>query len=397
MAEIISRQQFYDMFITELQSVQATLTDTSEGSVIDIMAGVTAQLLSTVSLLAADEFSKTFFDSAHGPEVTGGADDLQTLAVDHFGDAFARPAASKSGGTVTFSRAAATAGLCTIAAGTVVETAANASGVKTRFVTLADVELDIGILTINATVAAETAGAAGNVLAAKIVTIGTTLTDSSVVVTNAAAMSGGEDAELDATYRGTIRSLLQSLKGATLSALQAKALTVPGVTTATAIENQIVAIEYDIGTSLPVVGADYFRIPYAKIYIADVNGAASSTLVDDTQDAIDLVRAAGVLVEVLAAIAQEVDWTAAITLNPAGPNFAALSANPAPIESTMSDYIQDLGIGTDFVRSTAAAAILAVWGPAGTNDITTFTHATPVGDVDAAANEKLIPGTVEIV
>lgn len=394
MAEILNRQQFYDMFITELQSVQSTITDTEAGSVVDIMAGVTAQVLATIALLAADEFGKTFFDSAHGPEVTGGADDLQALAVDHFGDSFARPEATKAGGTVTFSRANDDAGDCTIPAGTVVETAANSSGVKTRFVTTSEVTMTA--LSISATVEAETAGAAGNVLSGKIVSIGSTLTDSSITVTNAAAMSGGEDEEDDASYRDTIRSLLQSLKGATLAALEAKAKTVAGVYTATAIEEQIAAIEYNIGTGLPEVGATYFRMPYAKIYIADVNGSASSTLVDDCQEAIDSVRAAGVKVEVLGAAAKEVDWTAAITLNPSGPNFATLQSDTSAITDAMAEYIRQIAIGEDFERTAAGNAIMALFGPAGTDDITSFTTSVPTGDVDAAANEKLVPGTVEI-
>jgi hypothetical protein len=63
----------------------------------------------------------------------------------------------------------------------------------------------------------------------------------------------------------------------------------------------------------------------------------------------------------------------------------------------MIDYLNNLAIGADFIRATADAYILAIWGPAGTDDLTAFATSTPIGDVVAAADEKIVPGTVEIV
>jgi hypothetical protein len=398
MAAILTRQEFYDRYITELQSQAAALginiSDTSEGSIVDLLAGVTAMMLSEMSELTVTEFAKTFFDSADGPEVTGGDDDLQTLAVDHFGEDFERPEASKAVGTVTFSRASSGAGDCTIPAGTVVQTAANSNGVKTRFVTQSDVTMTG--LSISASIEAETAGTGGNVLSGTINSVASTLTDPTIGVTNADATSGGEDEEDDATYRQTIRNKIKQLKGATLAAIEAAALDVPGVVTATAIEKLLTVIEFNVATGLPKVGATYFGLPYAYLYVADANGTANSALVALVQTAIDKVRAAGVQVRTFGATAVSLNWTASVTLNVSGPNFAELSSDKSKIEATMTQYLAGLAIGTGFDRATAEVAILAVWGPSGTNDLTAFTTTTPSGNVAVGATYKVIPGTVTV-
>jgi len=385
-------EELRELFIEELQSRRPDLTDTNEGSLIDVMAGVCAAVTGEVCALVVSEFGKTFFDTANGPEVTGGPDDLERLAVDHFGDEFARPAASKATGTVTFSRATDDAGDVEIAAGTVVKTKANAAGSSQRFVTLSDVTLTG--LSINASVEAVEAGVAGNVLAAKIEEIETSLTDSSVVVTNTGACSGGSDQMGDSAYREHIRNLIESLKGSSLPAIEAKARTVSGVAMATAIEKTIPVIEYDIATGDSI--GSYFRVPRAIVYVADVNGTASASMVDAVKDAIDEIRSAGVKIDVEGASALSLNWTAEIALNPSGPNYAELAADPTKLLESMAAYVNNLAIGTDFDKSTADAAMLAIWGPSGTDDLTTFSTTIPSGDVSVAENEKLVAGTMAV-
>lgn len=397
MTQVLTRQELFDMFITELQNQSSKLTDTSDGSIVDLLAGVTAQVLSEVNQLTVDEFKKTFFETANGPAVTGGADNLETLAVDHFGDSFARPAASKATGTVTFSRPNDDEGEVTIPAGTVVETEADANGEKQQFETDTEAKLGATDLSVDADVTAQEAGTDGNVAASKITGIESTLTDSSITVTNSAAMSGGADEESDAEYRETIRDKLQSLKGATLSALESKAKSVSGVSTATAIEKYLPVIEYDIGGASIAAGAEFFRLPYGKIYIADTNGNASDSLVSSVQDEIDDFRAAGVKVEVIGASAVSINWEAEYTLDPGGPNYTELSSDATKIVDSMKQYLADLAIGTDFVRDDADAAILAIWGSGGTGDLTAFSTKSPVGDVTIQENEKAVSGTVKVI
>lgn len=389
---IRSQQEFYDAFITELQSQKPTLTDTEIGSIIDVLAGVMSTAVAEVGQIVTDEFLKTFFDTANGPEVTGGADDLQTLAVDHFGSAFARPAAVKATGTVQFTRPNTGAGNVTIPVGTIVKTPANAQGTSERFEV--DAEVIMTGLSINASVRAVLAGPSGNVQANKVTQVESTLTDSSVVVNNSAVFAGGKNTETDAEYRETIRLLLETLKGGTLAAIEAKALTVGGVEIAKAIEILQYVKEWDVGGSVAV--GDYFGIPRAKVYIADTNGTASQALIDDVQDAVNLVRAAGVRVEVVGATAITQNWTASIVLNPSGPNYETLQSDTSLIKDEMRLYLQDLTIGQSFSRSAANLYIMNIFGPSGTNDLTAFNTIVPSGDVNVLAGQKLIAGTMVI-
>lgn len=394
--ELKSQSEYLDLFIDAVQDEAPDLTDTNEGSKLDTLAGVISFAATEINRITVDKFNKTFIETAHGPEVTGDADDLQTLVVDHFGDSFARPEATYATDTVTFSRPTAVAGICTIAAGSVVKTQQNAQGVAQRFATESEVTLGIGVLTIDATVTALVAGVAGNVEAEEINEIETALTDPTVVVINDDAATGGEEEQDDATYRETIRNLINAAKGATLDAIEAAALNVAGIETATAIESEKVVIEFDIATNLPVVDADYFRIPEVILYVADINGVASGALLTAVEVAIAAVRAAGVRIDVGAATALSLNWTASITLNPGGPNYAELSSDPQEIIETMEQYIRDSEIGEDFVKVDADAAMLAIWGPSGTNDLVTFSTSIPSGNVAVSVTQKLIPGTVVV-
>jgi hypothetical protein len=385
-----SFDELYDLFIDEFQSQAPEVTDTEEGSILDVISGVTALAVDEVQTLVSSEFAKTFFDTANGPEVTGGPDDLEKLAVDHFGSAFARPAATLATGTVTFSRPTSGAGNITIPAGTIVKTAPNANGDAQRFETVAAVT--ITGLTINASVRALVAGTDGNVQSGTVIFVETTLLDSTIIVTNAASFTGGEEEQSDSEYRETIRLLIQSLAGATKGAIEAKALTVAGVEKATAVEFLQYVIEWDIANSVTI--GDYFGIPRARVYIADANGVASGALILDVEAAIEFVRACGVRVDVLAAVAVSLNWVASLSLNPSGPNFATLQTDTTMIVDDMIGYIQDLAIGDDFDRGLARLYIMNRWGPSGTNDLTDFVTSTPTGNVTYAANEKAIPGTV---
>lgn len=391
--EVPSQQELYDLFKDEVQARTPQLTDFEEGSKLDSLGGGFSTAAQEVTKLVIDQFAKTFFDTAHGPEVTGGADDLEYLATDHFGASFARPAASPATGVVTFSRPTSGAGNVTIAAGTIVKTNKNANGVEQRF----SVETTVVMtgLTINASVNAVEAGTDGNVLANTVVVIETALTDPTVVVTNAAAFTGGEEEATDAEYREFIRNKIETLRGATKAAVEAAALNVPGVETATALEQLIAVKEWDIGGGVTV--GDYFRIPRVKLYVADANGTASQALIDNVEDAIFPVRACGVYIEILGASAVLLTWEASITLNISGPNFAEFSSNPQRIIDSMEQYLRELPIGTGFDKTLAKNAIMDLWGPSGTNDLTNFTTVTPVGNVSAGATDKIVPGTVDII
>lgn len=390
--EVPSFSDLYDLFETEVQNVASDLTDFEEGAINDVLGGAFSVGAEELSRLIIEKFNKTFFSTAHGPEVTGGPDDLEFLATDHFGDSFARPEAQAAIGTVTFSRPTTDAGNVTIPAGSIVKTNANSQGVEQRFST--DSEVILTGLSIDASVTAVEPGTSGNVLSGTVINIESTLTDDTVVVTNDDPMSGGVETQTDAEYREFIRNKIEIIRGATKAAVEAAALNVPGIVVATAVENLQSVIEWDIGSSSTV--GDFFFIPRVKLYVADINGTASAALIEAVEDAIFDVRACGVFIEVIAATPLSMDWDASVSLNPSGPNFALFSSDPTLIEQTMAEYIRDLAIGEDFNRNLARAAILAIWGPSGTDDLTDFVTNEPLGTIDISAPTKLIPGTVSI-
>lgn len=392
---IKSQAELYQLFINALATGAAQLTDFNEGSINDSLGGATSLTATEMQKLILDQFAKAFFNSANGPEVTGGPDDLQTLAVDHFGQAFARPLATAAIGTVTFSRPTAAAGNVLIPAGTIVKTTPDASGNTQRFATQADVTI-IG-LTINASITAIVAGSAGSAGAGAVSVVESSLLDQTITVSNAVALTPGTDTMNDSDYREFIRNKIESLRNGTLSAIEGAAKTVPGVVTATAIEAIQTVIPFNIATGLPVPGAAWFNVVQATLYVADVNGNASTALIAAVIAAITPIRAGGVNVAVKGASALAVNWTATYVLNPLGPNYAALSQSNQLIVQAMSAYIQSLAVGTAFIRATGNAAILAQFGPAGTNDLTSFTTSLPVADVQPTATQKLIPGVMATV
>lgn len=387
---IPSQQDLYNLFKNEVQSRAPQLTDFADGSNLDAIAGGLSVGGEELAKIIIEKFNKTFFETSHGPEITEGADDLQILAKDHFGESFARPAAEKATTTVDFSRPTSGAGNVTIPAGTIVKSVKDSNGNEQRFATLSEVTMVT--LIISASVEAIEAGTDGNVSSATLTVIEDSLTDNTVVVTNPLAAVGGEAADTDAEYREFIRNLIEVIRGATKAAIEAAAVNVAGVDIATAIEDLQTVIEWDIGTSMTV--GDFFTIPRVRLFIADVNGTASQALIDAVEAAIFLVRACGVKIIVVGAVPLSVDWTATLTLNPSGPNFAEFTSDTTRIVEQMEQHIRDLPIGTGFNRAIGRAAILALFGSAGTDDLSDFSTSVPAGDIAAAATEKLIPGTV---
>jgi hypothetical protein len=380
-----SFQELYDIYKNRVQALDPELTDFSDGSINDILAGSTSTLVQELTRLLLDRFKLTYLASSTGQ-------DLEFLATDHFGDKFARPDATKAVGIVTFSRPNTDAGDIEIPTGTVVKTASDANGESQRFETIAPVT--ITTLEVNASIRAIEGGPRGNVSAGTITEIETALTDSSIEVTNDDETTGGAAELSDADYRVFVENLIEQLKGATKAAVLAAAQNVAGVENVAAIEFAQTVIEYD--ESVPETVGEPFKISRVRVYIADANGNANAALIANVEAAILETRACGVFVSVLGASPFSLDWDASITLDPGGPNFASLQSDPQPILDDMTEYLQDLSIGSNFNRALARQAILNIWGPAGSGDLTNFEINDPSGDVSLNENQKIIPGTVSI-
>jgi len=395
MADIRTQQDLYNLFKNEVQGRAPKLTDFEVGSNLDALGGGFSVGGQEIITFIISEFAKTFFNTANGSDVTGNTDDLQNLARDHFGESFARPGEAFALVTATFSRENTDAGNVVIPKGTIVKTDKDANGNELRFETI--LEVTMTGLFVNASVIALAGGSDSNVETGTIINVESSLTDSSVVVTNDLPASGGDSKLDDPNYREFIRRKVDAIRGATGAAIEAAALNVPGVVTASIIESIIKAIEYDTITGEPLVGAEVFDVPRGILYVADANGTATEALIDQVHEAIEEVRACGVVKLVYGATALIVDWTASYTLNPAGPNFAELNSDPSRVTEEMEQYIRELPIGQGFNRALANNHILNLFGPTGTDDLTDFVTSQPTGNIAAQEIEKLIPGSVEIV
>ena len=445
MAQPLSSQDsLYNLFVSTLQGKLATLSDTLDGSIIDGLAGTYSVAGMELQRQTVLQFNKTFIDLANGPAITGNTDDLQTLAIDHYGEAFTRPGAVAATDIATFSRPNNNAGAVDIPDLTVIQTQPDANGNVNQYTTNNDVGLTAaGIVTFtvtsaNATTAAvykdanansytvittisgsttlstngstlppssgtltkfsgtgdstiafasmsapdctvsvgitcTVEGAAGDAAAGAINSISSSLLDTTIVVTNAGC-TNGEDEQDDSTYRETIRNLIVALRAAVKASIEAAALAVSGITSATAIEIEQAVLAWNIGTNAPEYPAilgiyEYFYIPYVTLYCAQAGGPASSGQIASVIAAINPIRAFGVNINVVAANTVSVNWSMHLVLNPSGPNYSVFSANTSEIIASMTQYIATLPTGTSFVRQTAEAALLAIYGPLGTNDI----------------------------
>lgn len=392
--ELKSQSELYDIIKDEIIAQNGDLSDFSVGSMLDVISGAFSISLNEITELIVSEFSKTFFDTAHGISVTGNTDDLNRLAVDHFGDRFKRPIAVESTGSVTFTRLNTDAGDVVLAIGTVIKTTKDSNGEEIRFKTT-EAKTLTG-LTIDATIEAFVGGADGNTDIGEVKVIETSLTDSSVTVSNSAKLAGGANEQTDPEYRETIRNLIQSLAGATKAAIEGAILAVPGVSIATLLEENQPVINYDIGGGQIEAGASFFRIPNPIAYIADVNGSFSQALIDSVEQAIFPVKACGVNIQIRGAVAVLLSVDMSITLNGGGPNFSELSQDPQKIIDSMEEYMKALSIGVGFTKNDAKTAMLDIWGSGGTNDLSNLTINSPVGDVAILSNQKIIPDGVTI-
>jgi uncharacterized phage protein gp47/JayE len=211
---------------------------------------------------------------------TGG--DLDTFLADY---GVARLPATAATGTVTFGRFTALTG-AVVPVGALVRTA---DGSQTYAVvadtTNAAYSLGSGGYVVAATqpsvdapVAAQTAGSAGNVVAGSVVQLVTAIPGIDTVV-NAAGFSGGIDGESDAAVRARFQNFLATRSQATAAAV---AFAVSGVQ-----QGLTQVLQENIDES----GAP--RAGHFVLTVDDGSGAPSTTLLQSVQQAVDAVRPLG--------------------------------------------------------------------------------------------------------
>ena len=269
--------ELYDAGRTEVQARRPDLTDWNEGSVLDAVVGGGAVLADEVVRFLVALFGAQFFDVAEGA-------DLDTLAADRFG--LTRHAAAAAVGTITWTRG--TAGAYTIPAGTRVRGTVSRQSVT--FTTDYDVVLGATDSSADIEVTCSTTGPTGNVAIGVLDTVVDVVpADTGATITNADRCVGGAVAETDAQFRDRIRRYFTALRRGTVAALEAGALSVPGVAYAT-VDESFVA---------PSLGG------YVAVYVGDPDGRGNTALAAAVETELENWRAAGIDVRVLAASREE--------------------------------------------------------------------------------------------
>ena len=276
-----------------------------------------------------------------------------------------RKAAVKAAGAVTFSRSTPAEADIPIPSGTEAQTT-GASPIVFR--TTQAVALLAGQTSVDASVEAEVAEAAGNVAAGTVTVLSTPISGIEAA-NNAAAMGGGLDAETDAQFRARVKLSLNAGGNATLDAIRADILAVAGVTAAALEENDTTDDNTGAGGLPPksfratVLGgsdddaaqAIFDSKPAGIRAYGSVSGVATAD--DGTQYAIYFQRPAQVTIYV----------DATLTADDTFP-----SDGLTQVETAVIDYVggtdadgglhTGLGVGDDVVYNEVVAAVMSVQG-----------------------------------
>lgn len=287
---------------------------------------------------------------------------------------FARKDGTKATTTLQFGRPG-TSGTITIPIGFRVQTA---SGLV--FVTTTEGTISAGNTTSNAVSAqSEENGADYNVASSTI----TTLVDDAdgvETVTNTSAAVGGLDSESDASYHKRFQTYVEGLAKANKAGLLTAALETDGVTSASLVEY-----------FPPVSNVN------GRLYIDDGSAVGVSTaLVNEVQAKVDGdgtqaspgYRAVGVniVVDKPTIVTQNIAVDITI-LDDGSVDNATLTSD---IETALTDYVNNLGIGDDIIHAKLVAAVMGVYGVVDC-DVT-----TPSGTVAISAVQVGRVGTITV-
>lgn len=297
---IPTADELYALYKAEVLARNPGLTDWESGSVLDALDGASVIVGDQVIRIVIDQAKARYIATAVGSDLDAAVTDLYPSLT--------RKAASGAVGTLAFARGTNTAGI-TVPAGTLAS--ATVAGVTLTYATDEELAIPAGVVTDeggSVTATCTLTGAAGNANSGVITTIVSTIADDitgDMTVTNTGRFVGGSDAESDDAYRARAQAYPSTLALGTVDAIQLAAIGVPGIFTASVDESSLPDVVY--------------------VYIADADGYSNAAQVTAAQTAVDAVRAAGVLVTVLAASRN----TAVIALTVyvrTGKGTAALSA-----------------------------------------------------------------------
>lgn len=284
--------ELYDAARTEITTRAPALNDFREGSNLDAIAGAGAIVADEGIQHAIARSRAGFIETAEGA-------DLDALVTSRFGPT--RKPLTAASTTFTVTRTSYV-GAYTFPAGlTVTGYAVDGSPISFNLTTTKTLGAMQSSVTLPAT--CNTSGPAGNVPAASVTTISGL--PAGLTVTQPNRASGGANEETDNAYRARYRLFLRARARGVPAALEYAALSVPGIAFAKSNEDNIA------GPS-----------GYVALFIADSTGTGDATLAGLALAALDEisidgtpgVRAAGSVVQVLAAAREEIAIEVTVTV-----------------------------------------------------------------------------------
>jgi uncharacterized phage protein gp47/JayE len=328
--------------------------------------GVTTTLTEAIGLALADLYLKVeeaiqnfYIETAEGEYLDKKGEDYGLV----------RKPGVKASGTARFSRLVAAVNDIPIVAGSTFATPPDSFGNRLEFQTTIEGTLLTGETFVDISSQAAAEGINYNINSGEVLEI-TSQLDAIDSVTNTTTFSGGKDIETDDEFRQRIKLYIQTLSKGTKAALRSAALNVPGVKFVNVVES---------GTNDGIV----------TVYIDDGSGQASSELIAQVVEAIDLVRAAGIIVNTYAVSLVEIDLIMVIVLQ-SGYTFAAVESS---IKTVVREYIDSLTVGESVIYSKVYGNIILVDGVA---DLTSLTLNTGTANITINEDEVAKTGTITI-
>ena len=214
---------------------------------------------------------------------------------------------------------------------------------------------------------AQEVGVEGNVVVGSITTISDgpgELTD----VSNPIAFTGGSDPEDSEMYRARLLDFIRNPQTGSVSDIQAWTLNVPGVSSATVLENTPSAGH----VTVQITGPD--------------GGVASPELIGQVQAELDALDYANITVHVSSYTALPTTVTVNVT-EAAGYTLAAVTPS---VQAAVSNYINGLAVAETMKIS---GIIDAVWGLAGVDDVVVTSPAT---NQTTPAGQKRTASTITV-
>lgn len=348
--ELLARSQRMTLSIIEREGTDAN-------AIVAAIAAVGDAVVGQLVALAASQFLETASGAA-----------LRKYAYDKYG--LLPKDAAAALGTVQFSTTVPAAAAFTIPAGTQLQTVDGIKFVTTLAATYPAGSVGPVIAKVRSALAGLSQQAKAYTITSIVSVIATAPAD--LAVTNPAATAGAADEESDASLRNRARHFFTTARKGTIAAIEQGALAVPGVETATAVE-QLDALGRPTKYVELLITDAFTDVLLNEAVTPPTYAAQSNVLAQSVYNSLYDVRAAGIYVDVRVASIV----TLAVKLQLAFVAGVDVDAVAYAARAAIVNYVNSLKSGSPFQVNAAYDALAVVPGLV----VTKAEILSPPGDV----------------